>query len=628
MNVHLKSALLNSALLAPACMNWLQIASPAIIWEIRQITIFDSCLNPPLTELAMTPLKRTVRNLIIGRNQFIPSTVEFKSAMLRGLTSMLAIIVGVVWTIIDLASEVYINFYWYALLIIMSSVTFLLNRLQYYILASLVLLVMVNSITYVFASTDSFGIGTFFYFVTAGFGAMVLFGFSRRWIGYVFSALSFGLALLAYTGEYPAMPFIEFSEEYVRINFITNFIVAFIVSTLIIYFLIELHHDIESYLRQSEQNLRNTTDELKQSRERFKMAVEGSKAGIYEWDWTKNKIRFGTHFKRMLGYAGDDLNDTSFETYLGMLHPDDQYKVQKSMESHFITKDPYQNELRIRTKNGDYKWVSDSGVSIFDINNTPKLIVGSIIDIDERKKAEEQIRLQNEMLAKANQELDRFVYSASHDMRAPLSSLLGLILIAEKTQDPAEVIKCLEMMKKRVRAMEGFIREITDYSRNSRLAIELKIVNIKKLVQEVIENLKFTIGAEKIHITLTIQDELEIETDLNRLRVVLNNLIANAIKHHDPAKANQFINIIADRSNNHLSLAIEDNGQGIEEEHINHIFNMFYRASETSEGSGLGLYIVKETIDKLGGRITVKSGKGAGSVFTVELPLPTQASEH
>src|SRR5690606_14621850 len=100
------------------------------------------------------------------------------SAMLRGLTSVLAILVGAVWTIIDLSSAAYINFSWYCPLMVMSVITFVLNRLQYYLLSSLVLLVMVNGITYVFASADSFGIGTYFYFVTAGFGAMVLFGFS------------------------------------------------------------------------------------------------------------------------------------------------------------------------------------------------------------------------------------------------------------------------------------------------------------------------------------------------------------------------------------------------------------------------------------------------------------------
>lgn len=569
----------------------------------------------------MTPLKRAVRNFIIGRERFIPSTVEFKSAMLRGLTMILAVLVGIVWSTIDLLSGIYGNLIWYAILIFLSGVTFILNRKQLYTLASIVLLVMVNGITYVFASTDTLGIGTYFYFITAGFGALVLFGFQRRWLGYVFACLSFGLALLAYMGDYPVIPFIEFTEEYIQINFVTNFIVSFIVCILIIFFLIELHHDIESYLRQSEQNLLRTSDELKQSRERFKMAVEGSKAGIYEWDWTKNKMHLGAYYKKMLGYDESDLNDLTFEGYLAMIHSDDLPAVQKEVEKHFRTKEPYQSELRIRMKQGDYKWVSDSGVSIFDINGTPKLIVGSIIDIDERKKAEQQIRLQNEMLAKANEELDRFVYSASHDMRAPLSSLLGLIHIAEKTNNPEEVAQCLVMMKKRVKAMEGFIKEITDYSRNSRLALDKQEANVLKLVQEIIENLKFTIGAERIHITVDVPDHLQVTTDINRLRVILNNLIANAIKHHDSGKSHQFIKINASLTDEFLRLSIEDNGQGIGPEHIGNIFNMFYRASETSEGSGLGLYIVKETIEKLHGRIAVKSEKGTGSLFTIDLPM-------
>lgn len=568
----------------------------------------------------MTFLKRIVRNFIIGRDRFIPSTVEFKNAMLRGLTSMLTVLVGIIWTIFDLSYRVQSNFVWYGLLVFLALAAFVLNRLQRYIMSSLVLIVMMNGVTYVFASSEGFSTGTFFYFITTGFGALVLFGFSKRWIGYVFAGVSFGLALLAYIGDYSVMPSASFSEEYIRISFVTNFIVAFSVSILIIYFLIELHHDVESYLRQSEQNLRITSDELKQSRERFKMAVEGSKAGIYEWDWARNSIHFGDYYKKMLGYDDNDLNGLSFEAYLTLIHPDDLSSVRKEVENHFRTKEPYHNELRVRMKQGNYKWVSDTGISIFDIQGNPLLIVGSITDIDERKKAEQQIRLQNEMLAKANEELDRFVYSASHDMRAPLSSLLGLILIAEKTDRPEEITQCLEMMKKRVVAMEGFIKEVTDYSRNSRLALDLRTVNIRKLVQEVVENLKFSIGAERIDIDIKVPENIELTTDINRLRVVLNNLIANAIKHHDRNKPEQFINITSSNSDNHVTLAVEDNGQGIDPEHIGNIFNMFYRASESSEGSGLGLYIVKETIEKLSGKITVHSGKGTGSVFTIELP--------
>jgi PAS domain S-box-containing protein len=569
----------------------------------------------------MTLLKRTVRDIIIGHDRFIPSTVEFKSSMLRGLTALMALSVGVVWITIDLLYNIQAYLVWYVILIVLAAAAFVLNRQQRFVLSSIVLLSMGNGLTYVFASVESIGTGIFFYFITTGFGAIVLFGFDKRWLGYTFAMISFLLALTAYLGNFEILPKVEFSEEYLKWNFVTNFSVSFLISILVIFFLVELHHDIEEYLTVSKKNLITLSDELKHSRERFKMAIEGSKAGIYEWDWAHNTIRLGSYYKKMLGYSEDDLEGMSFETFLGMLHPDDLNMVQKNVEMHFKTKEPYQTEIRLKMKDGNYKWVSDSGLSIFDDKGIPILIVGSIIDIDERKKAEQQIRLQNEMLAKANQELDRFVYSASHDMRAPLTSLLGLILIAEKTDRAEEVFQCLEMMKKRVRAMEGFIRDVTDYSRNSRLSLELKPVNIRKLVSEIVENLKFTTGAERINMDFNISPDLEVVTDMSRVKVILNNLIANAIKHHDAGKAKQHITVSAAIVSNHLSLSVEDNGLGIGPEHIDNIFNMFYRASEGSEGSGLGLYIVKETIDKLSGSVNVASSKGVGSKFTIELPL-------
>lgn len=574
----------------------------------------------------MATLKKRTRNFIIGSQRFILSTVEFKSAMLRGLISMLSFFVGVLYVFIDLFNEVHTSYYWYVVLMALSTVAFILNRRQHYVLSNIVLMIMSNGLVYVFASSEDPAGGTFFYFLTIGLGAMVLFGFKRRKAGYFFAGVSVILALIAYLADLPVMPPRPLTSEYIRVNFVTNFCLAFAVSALIIYFLIELHHDIESYLKASKYDLIKVSEELKQSRERFKMAVDGSKAGIYEWDKLNNSIYISPHYKRMLGYAENDLKDLTFEKYLSMIHPDDMPMVSEAMRIHYSKQEPYQTELRIKTKDDSYKWVSDSGISVFR-EGEAVLTVGSIIDIDERKKAEQKIRLQNEMLAKANEELDRFVYSASHDMRAPLSSLLGLVTIAEKTDNQQEVLLCLEMMKKRVRAMEGFIREITDYSRNSRLAIEQKKVNVASLVNEVVDELKFSSGAERIGIHVNIPADLELLTDINRLKVVLNNLIANAIKHHDTGKQNQFINILASVKGDRLSMSVEDNGQGIDREHIDNIFNMFYRASESSDGSGLGLYIVKETIEKLSGSIKVRSEKGAGSVFTVDLPAAERTAD-
>jgi signal transduction histidine kinase len=197
---------------------------------------------------------------------------------------------------------------------------------------------------------------------------------------------------------------------------------------------------------------------------------------------------------------------------------------------------------------------------------------------------------------------------------------LGLISIAEKTDDWKQMHDYLLMMRDRVKSMDAFIREITDYSRNSRLEISKESVPIHSLIKGIIENLKYIDGADQINVEIGVPTDKLIVTDMSRIRVVLNNLISNALKYHDLRKDNPYIKITCNTVDGEHQLRIEENGQGIRAEHQNKIFNMFYRASENSDGSGLGLYIVKETLDKLHGTITVKSEYGMGSTFTVLLP--------
>jgi PAS domain S-box-containing protein len=541
--------------------------------------------------------------------------------MLRGLVAIVAMAVGVVYILIDWFTNIAGNFHWYGGLIVCSVVAFWLNKTQRYSWASITLILLSNGVIYIFASSESAAGGVFFFFLTTGLCTLVLFGYRNRSLAFLLVGVSYVIALIAYLGFLPARSFNDYGDQYTQINFIANFTISYLVSILMIHFSIQLHHDIEANLRTSEQSLLLTSEELKRSRERFQLAVEGSRAAIYEWNKQTGFIYLSPYYKKILGYNVEDLQDFTMEKYFELVHPEDLPKIRSSFERHLRNHEPYQSEMRLRTKGGSYKWVNDSGVSKFNEKGEQSLIVGSIVDIDERKMAEQQIRLQNELLAKANEELDRFVYSASHDLRAPLSSLLGLISIAEKTDNSTEVMQCLDMMKKRVLTMENFIKEITDYSRNSRLGVEKKPVNVLKLVQGIIETLKFTNGAERISLRLNIGSELEFETDANRLKVIVNNLIANAIKYHDYSKPNPFIEISAWKKNNENVLVVRDNGQGILKEHQDQIFNMFYRASENSEGSGLGLYIVKETASKLSGEIDVESQPGEGSEFTLSLPV-------
>lgn len=226
----------------------------------------------------------------------------------------------------------------------------------------------------------------------------------------------------------------------------------------------------------------------------------------------------------------------------------------------------------------------------------------------------------NNKLTKANSELDRFVYSASHDLRAPLASVLGLINIAMQAKSLDEANQYLGMMKQRINTLDHFIKDITDYSRNNRLEVKREKVNLAEITTEIWESLKYVPEAANINFKLDIPETAFVNTDRNRLRIVMSNLLSNAIRYHDLQKQDQFIRVKHHVNGKIFYLKVEDNGQGIAHDHHTKVFDMFYRGHETSKGSGLGLYIVKETLLKLSGSIQLESAPGQGTTFTVKLP--------
>jgi signal transduction histidine kinase len=241
-------------------------------------------------------------------------------------------------------------------------------------------------------------------------------------------------------------------------------------------------------------------------------------------------------------------------------------------------------------------------------------------DITSKKEAEDSLMVKNNELLKANEELDRFVYSASHDLRAPIASLLGLIQVArlEKSRDALEMLFTLQ--EKSLKKLDSFIRDIVDHSRNARLPVEGKPVDVQKCINEAFEQFHFLENMDKIRKDIQIRQETIFITDPKRFQIIINNLISNAIKYSDPSKPDPYLEISADINSHRALFKFHDNGEGIMKELQDQIFDMFFRASSRGTGSGLGLYIVKEVVNKLNGEIMVKSDYGKGSTFTVLLP--------
>jgi len=234
----------------------------------------------------------------------------------------------------------------------------------------------------------------------------------------------------------------------------------------------------------------------------------------------------------------------------------------------------------------------------------------------------DQLYVKNESLEKTNQELDRFLYSASHDLRSPLMSIKGLVEIIQYEAGEQKIKEYMKMMNERIDKLDFFIQDIIDYSRNVKTEIKPELFDFNSLIDEVVKNFHYLDGAEKIKIEKKILLNHPIILDRSRVMIICNNLISNAIKYHCHRNGEeQFIRIEITLSNGVIIMSISDNGQGILPEHINKIFNMFYRATSQSKGSGLGLYIVKEALDKLKGTIAVQSEFNKGATFTVKIPV-------
>jgi len=323
----------------------------------------------------------------------------------------------------------------------------------------------------------------------------------------------------------------------------------------------------------------------------------------------------------MLGYGDREKGDISSDDFIHHIHPDDYELMMDKIIRHFKLKENFKSESRLIKRNGDFLWVLNTGQAVWDDNDMALRMVGSIVDISERKKAEEELHSKNEMLKKANEELDSFVYSTSHDLRAPLSSVLGLVNLAQTSEDSEEIEKCLDLMKERVDTLNAFISEITNYSRNTRLEVAQNNIKLSGVLQDICDNLEFFERSKEIALEKKFDPDFSFISDKSRLKIILNNLIANAIKYHDLDKKNPFIFINASKTANYIKITIEDNGRGIEPQYQENVFNMFYRASSESEGSGLGLYIAKEMVEKLGGEIALESTFGKGSKFMISLPV-------
>lgn len=278
-------------------------------------------------------------------------------------------------------------------------------------------------------------------------------------------------------------------------------------------------------------------------------------------------------------------------------------------------------ELAYYRKDGSLFWVTVTVTPVSDHSGRFTHWVFIQRDITESKLAAEKLRAQNEELTKTNRELDRFVYSASHDLRAPLTSVLGLLSLMRKEPFADNAAIYLDKIQESVQRLDRLIQNIINYSRNSRLKPVLSQIDFRELFKSTVSMHQFMDNSRRIRFEYENTVTRPFYSDPERWQIILNNLVSNSIKF-SRAHVDSFVTLKVMEQDGQLVIHFEDNGVGIAPDQISSVFEMFYRATQMSSGSGLGLYIVRQTVELLGGTIDVESRPEAFTRFTLTFPFP------
>jgi PAS domain S-box-containing protein len=374
---------------------------------------------------------------------------------------------------------------------------------------------------------------------------------------------------------------------------------------------------------------RNAEEYLRQSEERFRLAMLGATDGLWDRNLLTDEIYYSPRWKTMLGYADEELAN-HLDTWKGLLHPEDREPTLALVRDFLEGRaDKYEAEFRLRHKDGHYIDILSRGSLIRGINGEALRFVGTHVDITERKQTEEQIMALNKQLKQkvakldaANKELEAFSYSVSHDLRAPLRHMSGFMKLLQKKLGDYPDVETRDYMASIVEAskkMDMLIDDLLAFSRIARVEMRKKKVSLKTLVKAAIGDIRSETKARDIIWDI---DELpDVYGDQSMLSLVLANLISNAVKYTS-TRSRAEIKIGYKEDKEEFIFSVKDNGVGFDMKYADKLFCVFQRLHTQNEfeGNGIGLSIVQRIIARHDGRVWAESAVGQGAAFYFALP--------
>jgi PAS domain S-box-containing protein len=363
---------------------------------------------------------------------------------------------------------------------------------------------------------------------------------------------------------------------------------------------------------------------LRQSDDRYQLAVQGSSAGLWDWDMAAGTTFYSPRFKALLGYSNEEFPDLP-SALESVMHDDDRPAVRAALRQHLRADTAYQVECRLRLKSGEWRWFLLAGLAQKNADGRAFRMAESVIDVTERKQAEQ-------VLHDANRAKDEFLATLAHELRNPLAPIrTGLEILKRDGGNGPASQRARATMERQLMHMVRLIDDLLDISRinSGKIRIETARISLQSAIETAVEISRPAIEARGHRLVMDMPErDIELMADSTRLAQALGNLLNNAAKY---TPSGGQLRLRARQEDATAVLEISDNGVGIPADMLHKVFLLFTQVGRTLDhsqgGLGIGLYLVRSLIELHGGSVSASSpGPGQGSTFTVRIPCLPQVA--
>lgn len=357
---------------------------------------------------------------------------------------------------------------------------------------------------------------------------------------------------------------------------------------------------------------KKSEEELKALSERHTLATGSAQIGIWDYDVVNNILIWDDIMYDIFDVPKDKFSG-AYEAWSTTVHPDDIAFAASELQEAIAGNKKFHTVFRIIWQDGTFRHIEAHAFTLKDKEGKTLRMIGVNWDITEQKVFEENLKA-------SNKELETFIYKVSHDLRAPLSTILGLLTLSKSEVKSEAVMEYMRMIEYSAKKLDSIIISLVRSIIIKDTKVFDDIINFEELINNQLKEFEYYEGYSKIEMTKTVSFEQPFFSSKLILETLFQNMIENAIKYKNLNVQQSKLNIEVKENATSIIIIFEDNGIGIEKSLQGKIYDMYFRGSNDSKGSGLGLYIVKTGIDKLGGKIDLESEKGKGSKFIISLP--------